>query len=130
MVTTPYLIIYMLIFISPMIAITLITYFGFAKVEDMGGWRENNIQKPEIRTDLACSDNFVKIEIFNTGNHIKSDNLKRIFEPYFTTREEEGTGIGLYICKMIIENKFQGNITAKNYENGVLFTITAKKTAK
>lgn len=91
---------------------------------------ENNIQKPEIRTDLACSDNFVKIEIFNTGNHIKSDNLKRIFEPYFTTREEEGTGIGLYICKMIIENKFQGNITAKNYENGVLFTITAKKTAK
>jgi thiol-disulfide isomerase/thioredoxin len=41
----PYLIIYMLIFISPMIIITLITYFGFAKVEDMGGWRENNIKK-------------------------------------------------------------------------------------
>jgi len=41
----PYLIIYMLIFISPMLAITFITYFGFAKVDDMGGWRERNLKK-------------------------------------------------------------------------------------
>ena len=45
MAAMPYLIIYMLIFISPMVIITIITYLGFAKVEDMGGWRENNIQK-------------------------------------------------------------------------------------
>ncbi|ODS36673.1 MAG: hypothetical protein A7316_02505 [Candidatus Altiarchaeales archaeon WOR_SM1_86-2] len=40
----PYLLIYMCIFISPMIAITLITYFGFKTVEDMGGWRERNLK--------------------------------------------------------------------------------------
>lgn len=41
----PYLLIYMCIFISPMIAITLIVYFGFMAVEDVGGWREKNIKK-------------------------------------------------------------------------------------
>jgi cytochrome c biogenesis protein CcdA len=41
----PYLLLYMAIFISPMIAITLIVYFGFMAVEDIGGWREKNIKK-------------------------------------------------------------------------------------
>jgi cytochrome c biogenesis protein CcdA/thiol-disulfide isomerase/thioredoxin len=40
----PYLLIYMCIFISPMIAITLIAYSGFKTVEDMGGWRERNLK--------------------------------------------------------------------------------------
>ena len=41
----PFLLVYMCIFISPMIAITLIVYFGFMAVEDIGGWREKNIKK-------------------------------------------------------------------------------------
>jgi cytochrome c biogenesis protein CcdA len=40
----PYLLLYMIIFISPMIAITLIVYFGFMAVEDISGWREKNIK--------------------------------------------------------------------------------------
>jgi threonine/homoserine/homoserine lactone efflux protein len=34
----------MLVFISPMVAITLIVYFGFMTVENIGGWREKNIK--------------------------------------------------------------------------------------
>jgi thiol:disulfide interchange protein len=41
----PYMLIYMCIFIAPMVLISLFTYFGFAKVEDMGGWRERNLKK-------------------------------------------------------------------------------------
>ena len=41
----PYLLLYMIIFISPMIAITLVVYFGFMTVEDVSGWREKNIKK-------------------------------------------------------------------------------------
>jgi cytochrome c biogenesis protein CcdA/glutaredoxin len=41
----PYLFLYMCIFISPMIAITLIVYFGFMAVEDISGWREKNIKR-------------------------------------------------------------------------------------
>jgi cytochrome c biogenesis protein CcdA/glutaredoxin len=51
-ISIPYFILYMLIFISPMIAITLITYFGFAKVEDMGGWRERNLKKLHLIAGL------------------------------------------------------------------------------
>jgi len=39
-----YLLLYMVIFISPMIAITLFVYFGFMAVEDISGWREKNIK--------------------------------------------------------------------------------------
>jgi cytochrome c biogenesis protein CcdA len=48
----PYFLLYMLIFISPMITITLITYFGFARVEDMGGWRERNLKKLHLIAGL------------------------------------------------------------------------------
>jgi cytochrome c biogenesis protein CcdA len=41
----PWLLYYNLIFILPMIAITLIVYFGFARVEDVSGWKEKNIRK-------------------------------------------------------------------------------------
>jgi cytochrome c biogenesis protein CcdA/glutaredoxin len=51
-ISIPYFILYMLIFISPMIAITLITYLGFAKVEDMGGWRERNLKKLHLVAGL------------------------------------------------------------------------------
>lgn len=48
----PYFLLYMLIFISPMIIITIITYIGFAKVEDMGGWRERNLKKLHLVAGL------------------------------------------------------------------------------
>ena len=41
----PYMFLYMCIFISPMVLISLFVYFGFAKVEDMGGWRDRNLKK-------------------------------------------------------------------------------------
>jgi len=48
----PYFLLYMIIFISPMITITIITYLGFAKVEDMGGWRERNLKKLHLVAGL------------------------------------------------------------------------------
>jgi cytochrome c biogenesis protein CcdA len=48
----PYFLLYMLIFISPMVTITFITYLGFAKVDDMGGWRERNLKKLHLVAGL------------------------------------------------------------------------------
>jgi len=51
-----------------------------------------------------------------------------MFEPYFTTKfEDKGTGIGLYMTKMIIENSMGGEIAAKNIDEGVQFTIKGMK---
>ena len=71
-----------------------------------------------------CNDD-VKIEIINNGDNIKDDIIDRIFEPYFTTKfEHQGTGIGLYMTKSIIETNMKGRIEVENTKDGVKFTIT------
>jgi signal transduction histidine kinase len=67
-------------------------------------------------------DNIV-IEVEDSGPGIDDENLDKIFEPLFTTKEA-GTGLGLASCKNIIE-RHRGTITAKN--NPTTFTITLPK---
>ncbi|MCL2271711.1 MAG: ATP-binding protein [Treponema sp.] len=74
-----------------------------------------------IATKLA--DNEIKISVCDTGGGISRDNLKKIFEPYFTTAES-GTGLGLtQVYKIIREHK--GEITVDSaLEGGTEFKIT------
>jgi signal transduction histidine kinase len=66
----------------------------------------------------------VVIEIADTAGGIEKNNLTKIFDPYFTTKHQSmGTGLGLYIAKMIIEETMQGSLQAKNKDNGALFII-------
>jgi two-component system NtrC family sensor kinase len=77
-----------------------------------------------INTSLRDSTTF-KLEFSDNGPGIKPEVLKRIFDPFYTTKEPgKGTGLGLSICYDII-TKLGGNITAGNNVNGgALFTIT------
>lgn len=63
------------------------------------------------------------IEVEDSGPGINEDNLKKIFEPLFTTKTT-GTGLGLASCKNIIE-RHRGTISAKN--NPTTFTIILPK---
>ncbi|RXJ91239.1 ATP-binding protein [Arcobacter sp. CECT 8983] len=66
------------------------------------------------------------ITIQDNAGGISEKNLENIFEPYFTTKEE-GHGIGLYMSKVIIEDKMNGKISVKNKDNGALFTIRLRQ---
>jgi signal transduction histidine kinase len=90
-----------------------------SKAKDKNG----NIGFIKIHTKLDEKFNFIIIE--DSGGGIKDTLIDRIFEPYFTTKEQgKGTGVGLYMSKSIIEEHMNGTITVANINSGVRFIIS------
>ena len=86
--------------------------------------KEFNPHNGVVLVDVIESKDRLKITIQDNGGGIKQEVIDRVFEPYFTTKfQDEGTGIGLYMSKMIIEESMGGKLTLENSENGVLTTI-------
>ena len=85
---------------------------------------ERNVKQPKVTIRLFREDHRAVLTISDNGGGIPEDIMDKIFEPYFSTkRDDKGTGIGLYMSKMIIENKGNGKLTAKNTEDGAEFRI-------
>ncbi|MCK5111315.1 MAG: cache domain-containing protein [Arcobacteraceae bacterium] len=89
---------------------------------------QNNISQGEITIDISCDKDSTKIIIVDNGGGIPNDILDKVFEPYFTTKfKSQGTGIGLYMVKEIVENHMQGFVMIENFKNGVKVTIELAK---
>jgi signal transduction histidine kinase len=74
-----------------------------------------------VKTDSDLRDVYVRF--VDTGVGIPFDQLDRIFEPYFTTKEDRGTGLGLAICQRIV-GQHGGQIGAESeLGKGAVFTI-------
>ncbi|HML36215.1 MAG TPA: sensor histidine kinase [Bacillota bacterium] len=68
------------------------------------------------------------IDITNQGDQIAPEIINRLFEPYFTTKDEKGgTGIGLYLTKEIIESHMNGTVEMFNVPGGVCCRVTIPK---
>lgn len=68
-------------------------------------------------------DGTVRVDIADDGPGIDSQELEKIFKPFFTTKPH-GTGLGLAICKRLIEQHEGGAITAANNQEGAGVTFT------
>ncbi len=85
---------------------------------------EKNISNGEIIITTKKEKNCKIISIRDNGGGIPDDIIKKIFNPYFSTKlDRDGTGLGLYISKTIVEKHCNGKLTVSNCENGALFEI-------
>lgn len=98
----------------------LLNLFGNAK----DAIKENHRHPALIKVTLTSDEEFAIISIEDNGGGIQDHVITKIFDPYFTTKDQgKGTGIGLYMSRQIIENNMDGSITAANTDTGVCFTI-------
>ncbi|MGB6329605.1 MAG: HAMP domain-containing sensor histidine kinase [Halarcobacter sp.] len=89
---------------------------------------ERKIQNPKIEIIIKSGEGYNILKIEDNAGGIKEDILDKIFEPYFTTHHKtQGTGIGLYMSKNIIEREMKGFINVKNTKIGACFTIKIPK---
>ena len=85
---------------------------------------EKNIKKPQITLSLKFRGSLSIVEIADNAGGIKDDNIELIFDPYFTTKDSsKGTGLGLYISKLIIERNMGGELSVRNENGGAIFKI-------
>lgn len=75
-----------------------------------------------IKIQIVCESDNIAVNITDNGGGIPKEHLSAIFDSYFTTKPE-GTGIGLYMSKIIIESHMQGRIYVQNGEEGAEFSI-------
>jgi PAS domain S-box-containing protein len=90
-------------------------------------FREKGTQNPQlhIHTKEAV------IRICDNGGGIPPQIMEQIFDPYFSTKSEKnGTGLGLYMSKMIIDDHHHGKFYAQNENDGVCFIIDLNKRTK
>lgn len=83
----------------------------------------NHPERKQIRIVCEARDGAIYLHVSDTGGGIPANIIDRIFEPYFSSKGKNGTGLGLYMAKMIIERYLSGTISVANDDEGARFTI-------
>ena len=87
-------------------------------------FREKGMENPCISINISNDDRYVTTTISDNAGGIPKDSLQYIFKPYYTTKTaENGTGMGLYMSRIIVEEHFCGSLLAENRGEGAAFTV-------
>ncbi len=85
---------------------------------------EKNIKNPKIEINIESKGILSIITIKDNAGGIEEKNLEQIFDPYYSTKDSsKGTGLGLYISKLIIERNMGGDLSVSNNSEGAVFKI-------
>ena len=77
----------------------------------------DNQESKYIFIDIKKELDNLNIDIYDNALGVDAEIVDRIFEPYFTTKHKsKGTGIGLYMSKLLVETHLKGKISVKNYK--------------
>ncbi len=83
---------------------------------------EREIENREINITSMTKGKYSILLVEDNAGGIKEENIQKIFDPYFTTKEY-GTGTGLYMVKLVIQTSFGGDLKIQNTSHGVKFII-------
>ncbi|MFA6136598.1 MAG: PAS domain S-box protein [Sulfurimonas sp.] len=88
----------------------------------------NKREDAVITVKVYDDEEYVNTEVCDNGVGIDIEILPKIFDPYFTTKDEKtGTGLGLYMSKMIIEEHLKGKIEVSSEDKGACFRVRLLK---
>ncbi|MEA1915441.1 MAG: PAS domain S-box protein [Campylobacterota bacterium] len=86
-------------------------------------FKRNSVSDPLLDISLSQTQKEVIIQVVDNAGGIKNEIIDRVFDPYFSTKNKAGRGMGLYMAKNIIENHLKGKITIECEEDFTLATI-------
>ncbi len=85
---------------------------------------DKKIPNPKIIITTRCRSEKLIVEVCDNGGGVDEKIIDKVFEPYFSTKDKQsGTGLGLYMSKMIIEEHLGGKLTLYNSKSGACFKI-------
>lgn len=89
---------------------------------------ERKIENPKIVIETTVIDDAVRVCVKDNGGGIDEEIISKIFDIYFTTKAQKGgSGLGLYMSKLILESKEMGYISVLNAKEGAVFSIKLQK---
>lgn len=85
---------------------------------------EKKVKEPFIKLSIDIKGINTIVRVSDNAGGIKAENFDLIFDPYFSTKDSsKGTGLGLYISKLIIEKNMGGELSVQNDAQGAVFKI-------
>ena len=85
---------------------------------------DSNTKEPVITISCVPNGEYASVSVGDNGGGIPKKVMEKVFDPYFTTKhQKQGTGIGLYMSRIIIEEHHNGVLVVANNEQGAVFTI-------
>ena len=89
---------------------------------------EKEIKDPKITIKTYEKEDAYILEVLDNAGGIPKKIMPKIFDPYFSTKtKKDGTGLGLYMSKIIVEDHCKGVLEVENYKEGALFRIKVPK---
>lgn len=84
---------------------------------------QRKVEQPSIVIEAARNEKGFVLSVSDNAGGIQEEHLSSLFEPYFSTKKEQGTGLGLHMSRVIIEEAFSGAIEVRNSAVGAIFLI-------
>lgn len=98
-----------------------------SNAKDAIGEKSDLTQNSYIKISLDQNEQCYVIRVEDNGMGIQKEFISKLFCEMQTTKGENGTGNGLYLCKLLVENKLNGTIEIVSFANPTIFEVTLKK---